>query len=502
LAQFGGDIDAAFGALKKSVADAASANVPFDAVTHQVDLLNSRLAASPDFIKDYIASLKQMAQQLEATVQTAKNAPKAIEDFKKAVIGAEGAGPNRLGSSAAGFGQFMPSTFEGYFKQLYPQQAAGLSNAEIDALRNNKQVAEAVIDAATKDYVSVLQRAGQQITAAALYTVHLLGAGDARKFFAASPGAQTSSFLSAGVLAGNPFLRGTVSQASANIASRIGDSSSAVSQGATALQTELNRQLEEEEKRHEHVLDLISKEVDLSKDLTDEAKKQGSVFVEMPKDIEAAAAAEAQLKEHVKQVAEQEREAKEIGEEFVESVLDPSNWDNWGDAAKNILKQIEAEFIKLALINPLENALFGSNKLDLGGLFSGLLGGGGFDSAGFSLTEASNATSLGLPSDFFSPHAGGGGVRGGVPIVVGENGPEVWTPPGNGSIIPNNALAASPWGSAQSLVRVLIEASPYFDGRVMDVAGPAIATASVRAAQGGSALARQNLARKQLHTLG
>jgi len=501
LTQSSGALNAAFDLMKKAVADAASANVPFDSVTRQVDALNQRLAESPSFINDYIANLRKMAAQLEATVATAKNAPKAIEDFKKAVFGAEGTGPNQLGSSAAGFGQFMPSTFESYFKQLYPAQAASMTNEQIDALRNNRQIAESVIDAATKDYVKVLQAAGQQITEAALYTVHLLGAPDARKFFAASPGTDTSSFLSAGVLAGNPFLRGTVGQASANIAQRIGGSNSAVSQGATALQEELNKALAEEEKQHEHVLDLISKEVDVSKDLTDETRKQGSVLVELPKDISAAATAEAQLREHVKRTADEMEAAKRVGEELVDDVLDPSNWDNWGDAAHRVIHDVIAELFTLAAINPLKNMLFGSNLPTLTGVLGSLFGGGQFDSQAFALTEASNATALGLPADFFSHHASGGSVRAGVPIIVGERGQELFVPSQSGTIVPNNQLAASPF-AAQSMVSVLIEASPYFDGRVMDVTGPAIASASVRAAQGGSALARQDLARRQLHTLG
>lgn len=501
LTQFGGDVNAAFDQLKKAVADAASANVPFDGVTRQVDALNSRLAQSPEFIQDYIKQLKAMAAQLEATVQTAKDAPKAIDDFKKAVIGAEGTGPNRLGSSAAGFGQFMPSTFESYFKQLFPAQAAAMTNEQIDALRNKRQIVEAVLSAATDDYVKVLKAAGQQITEAALYTVHLLGASDARKFFAAAPGTDTSSFLSAGVLAGNPFLRGTVSQASAAIAQRIGGSNAAVSQGATALQETLNKEIEEEAKQHEHVLDLLSKEADVSKDITEEAGKQNNVFVQMPKDISAAASAEAQLKDRVKQTAQEMDDAKRIGAALVDDVLNPDNWNNWGDAAKRVLHDILAQLFTLAAINPLKNLLFGGDLPTLGGVLGSLFGGAQFDSQAFGAMVSSNEAALGLPSGFF-PRAGGGPVTAGVPYVVGEDGPETFVPQQSGMIIPNNGSAASPLAAAQSMVSILIEASPYFDGRVMDVAGPAIASASVRATQGGSALARDTLARRQLHYLG
>ena len=38
--------------------------------------------------------------------------------------------------------------------------------------------------------------------------------------------------------------------------------------------------------------------------------------------------------------------------------------------------------------------------------------------------------------------ASGGPVRGGVPYIVGERGPELFVPPANGNIVPNNALGA------------------------------------------------------------
>jgi hypothetical protein len=92
----------------------------------------------------------------------------------------------------------------------------------------------------------VLTAAGQKITAAGLYTVHVLGAPDAKKFFAASPNTDTSSFLSKQVLAQNPFLKGTVAQASAALAKRIGDSSAAVSQGAVAIAQAMQQEKERE----------------------------------------------------------------------------------------------------------------------------------------------------------------------------------------------------------------------------------------------------------------
>jgi hypothetical protein len=159
--------------------------------------------------------------------------------------GAEGTGKNQLGSSAAGFGQFTKDTWLGYFNRLFPDKAQ-LSEATKLGFRNVREVANAVIDKATDDYVAVLKKAGQAITRANLYAVHLLGAADAKKLFAAAPGTSTSQIFSRKVLAGNPFLKGTAEQARAAIASRIGDSSGAVSSGAAAIDQALKAQAEKE----------------------------------------------------------------------------------------------------------------------------------------------------------------------------------------------------------------------------------------------------------------
>jgi hypothetical protein len=39
--------------------------------------------------------------------------------------------------------------------------------------------------------------------------------------------------------------------------------------------------------------------------------------------------------------------------------------------------------------------------------------------------------------------AKGGSVMGGKPIVVGERGPEIFVPSGNGGIVPNNAMGGN-----------------------------------------------------------
>lgn len=245
-----GDItkmSAAFDTFSTAMSAAANVGVPFADDAAKVNELGRSLLQHKITIKDWTTEVLKLAKALQEQADAAKEAAKQNpkETFKRSVIGAEGTGPNQMGSSAAGFGQFISSTWLSYFNRLFPDKAA-LSDAAKLGFRNIRSVAEAVIDKATNDYAAVLKDAGQKLTAANLYAVHVLGSKDAKKFFAAAPGTQTSSFLSNQVLAGNPFLNGTVAQASAAIAKRIGDSSAAVSQGAAALVQQLAQEKERE----------------------------------------------------------------------------------------------------------------------------------------------------------------------------------------------------------------------------------------------------------------
>lgn len=213
-----------------------------DDYTRTLGSLRDALQAGSISQKEFEDRLEAAKKKLEDVKDAAKETAKAaVAAFKGSVIGAEGTGPNRLGSSAAGFGQFMPSTWLSYFNRLFPDKRV-LSDAAKLEFRNVRDVAVAVIDKATDDYVKVLEAAGQKITAANLYTVHLLGARDARKLFSAAPSTDTSAFLSAQVLRGNPFLRGTAASARAAIGTRIGDSSGAVSSATAAIDREIEEQ--------------------------------------------------------------------------------------------------------------------------------------------------------------------------------------------------------------------------------------------------------------------
>jgi hypothetical protein len=265
---------ASFNDLKDAIDKAAAAGVNFNDTVTQTNRLNTELANGTIKVDKYDQSIRGLAQSLRDVTAASKD---AVGRFKQAVIGAEGTGPNKAGSPAAGFGQFMPGTFESYFKQLYPSQAAGMTTQQIDAERNVRAVATAVLDAATKDYVTVLKAAGQQITQASLYTVHVLGAPDARKFFSASDNESVLQALGgtgharAVVAQNGTIFTGTVGQAKAQLAQRIGGSSSAVSAGAAAIQ----QQIDAEAKKQAEQQAAFTAEMDrLNKDLIDARKGQ------------------------------------------------------------------------------------------------------------------------------------------------------------------------------------------------------------------------------------
>lgn len=496
------EISGVFDALKKAMSDAAQVDIPLDPVSKQVVELNAKLAASPSFIQEYIKQMRALAAQLEATAEAAKKAGKIdpIAQFKGAVIGAEGSGANRMGSSAAGIGQFMPDTWMKYFKEAYPDQAASLSRETILDLRNKKEVAVGVIDVATKDYVSVLESAGQKITAAALYTMHLLSAGDpkgrvALRLLTAPAGEATSDFLSAGVRGGNPFLSGTAGDARAAIARRIGDSSGAVSSGAVAIQRELDSLVDENSKKVVAILNAKQK-ITLEDDLQIGHVRTLNDIIDS-----GILPSMEQWEKAYDRVKAGEQELLATGNDIIDTVLNPDNWSDWGDMGKRVLHELELEILKLGLINPLKNLLGGSssNLPTLLGTLTGLFGGG----SKLATIPAATVGNVTLPALHFA--AGGAfKVNGGTDTnVLSINGQGRAMVSGDETIavIPSNARAASPM-SGQVVQLVLgVEASEYFDARVLRTAGPIIARSSVAAANGGATIARRNLGREAMHRL-
>lgn len=108
----------------------------------------------------------------------------------------------------------------------------------------------------------------------------------------------------------------------------------------------------------------------------------------------------------------------------------------------------------------------------------GLFGKGGSTSAGGSSGGGFGAILGGIAGIFGGFKADGGPVKSGVTYMVGERGPELFTPPSNGKIIPNHQMGGG-------MVKVHVEPSPYFDARVDErAAGVAEPISQVAAVQG------------------
>lgn len=115
-----------------------------------------------------------------------------------------------------------------------------------------------------------------------------------------------------------------------------------------------------------------------------------------------------------------------FNDQLVDAIV---NFKSLGDVASSILRQILADLIRLqiqkSIMGPLSSLL-------------GLSGGGGGGSGDVASGIGAGLSALG--SIFGGARAGGGPVRLGKSYLVGERGPEIFTPAGSGHIISNDNL--------------------------------------------------------------
>lgn len=171
-------------------------------------------------------------------------------------------------------------------------------------------------------------------------------------------------------------------------------------------------------------------------------------------------------------------ELRSAGEGFIDSVLDPANWNSWSDVGKTAINAIRNELLKLALINPLKNLLFGGSLPTLGGLF------GGTTPASSVVPQSYGpVTFTASGSDYFS-----GGMT-----WLAENGPELVRLPRGAQVTPaaeTRRLLAGNDRPAQILNfyandAVLADTVKGWIAEGMEVA-------ATRGAQGGATLAQMN----------
>lgn len=130
------------------------------------------------------------------------------------------------------------------------------------------------------------------------------------------------------------------------------------------------------------------------------------------------------INERIREQGEAWSELRDIGESFIDTVLNPGNWDDWGEMGRRIIDDLIADFVRLAAVNPLKNWLFDAGLPTLASL-GGLLGGGGGGGAGL----------RGLAGSVGGNAAGTHHWRGGLTWLA-ENGPEIVSLPAGSKVTP------------------------------------------------------------------
>jgi hypothetical protein len=106
-------------------------------------------------------------------------------------------------------------------------------------------------------------------------------------------------------------------------------------------------------------------------------------------------------------------------------------FENLRNTGLSVVSELMQAFMRLALINPIKNALFDTADATLTGFGKGLQGKLAYYT-GASQTGAANFSHL----NNGQARALGGPVAAGASYLVGENGPEIFTPSINGAIVP------------------------------------------------------------------
>ncbi len=111
-------------------------------------------------------------------------------------------------STALGPFQFINSTFLGIARRHFPGEIAGLNDAQILALRTDREFSRRAAAAFSKDNIEFLKARGLDPTFAQLRLAYLLGAADAAQIMLAQQDTRVADVLSSAVVKANPFMRG------------------------------------------------------------------------------------------------------------------------------------------------------------------------------------------------------------------------------------------------------------------------------------------------------
>jgi hypothetical protein len=367
---------------------------------------------------DLAPLLRAREGALDASLNKAAD---AIDAFVERVIQSEGpqGGPNRAGASSAfGPGQFLKSTWLSVFKSHFAQEAAGMSDAAILALRSDLETNRRMIRAYAQDNSKVLIAANQDVTEANLHLAHFLGAGGAVSVLQARPGTRVADIPGLqDAIRSNPTILGggatredvlAYAQRRANAPERVkeektsyddlvksindkiaaqqreneinGDSTKSTDEKTAALQEEKAAQ---EAARVEEELNNAAKQQGIP--LTDELRAKNH---ELAAAYGAAGLAADQLSVKQKQAAKAAQEQTQAQQQLAQQVgqmvggaitgfiSDLRNGVSAGDAFNNMLNRILDSLIQMAvqmlIVKPLTEALGG-----IGGVGVGSMAGGG-----------------------------------------------------------------------------------------------------------------------------
>lgn len=109
---------------------------------------------------------------------------------------------------------------------------------------------------------------------------------------------------------------------------------------------------------------VISESLELERYRWEIIRQFPGATAEQVAELMKAKAGQIDLNRLLEQYSRDWQEFKSFGEGFVDTVLSIDTWSSWGDAGKTILGELQNEMMKLAVINPLKNFLFGNTGSD------------------------------------------------------------------------------------------------------------------------------------------
>lgn len=189
-------------------------------------------------------------------------------------------------------------------------------------------------------------------------------------------------------------------------------------------------------------------------------------------------------------------EVRGYGNQFVDDVLNEDTWSSWGNAGKTVLSSIKAEFIKLALLNPLKNLINGNSDLptitsafsNIGKLFGG--------------STAVTASTIGPPGNATGTEHFSGGLS-----YVNENGGEIMDLPTGTRIYPaaesRRMMQAANDAGGGGRMRVDIGLnSDLLTATVSGIADQRVGAAAPGIAAGGAQLGKMEMSKARRRQLG